>query len=135
MALIKWRDSYSVGVEQFDRQHEKLVELINEIFMVVRNKEDISSLNKAMETLVTYTRTHFVDEEAAMEQAGFPQLEEHRREHEALTRQVSEYCERIEAEPDYSQVLDCYGFLRNWLLDHILQSDSAYGEYMAKNIG
>lgn len=29
MTLIKWRESYNTGVAQFDREHHKLVELID----------------------------------------------------------------------------------------------------------
>ena len=31
MPVIKWRDSYSVGVEKFDDEHKVLLGLINEI--------------------------------------------------------------------------------------------------------
>ena len=29
MSVIKWRDTYNIGVEQFDIEHHKLVELIS----------------------------------------------------------------------------------------------------------
>jgi hemerythrin len=31
MALITWNDGYSVKVKQFDDQHKKLIDMVNEL--------------------------------------------------------------------------------------------------------
>lgn len=39
MPLIKWSESYSVGGDQFDHSHARLVEMINSMFNIVREYE------------------------------------------------------------------------------------------------
>ncbi len=129
MALIKWRDSYSVGVEQFDRQHVKLVELINEIFMVVLHKKSVAPLHDSIETLIEYTQFHFADEEAAMEKAGYPLLDAHKQEHAQLEQEVLMFYDQVKNGEEV--VTEFYQFLREWLLNHIVESDMKYAEYLA----
>ena len=31
MALMEWKDSYSVGVDQMDDHHKRLIEIINKV--------------------------------------------------------------------------------------------------------
>ncbi len=131
MALIKWRDSYSVGVEKFDQEHMVLVELINEMFFIVRDKGDVSTLAEAVEKLVDYTRVHFADEEEALEEVDYPHLEEHKEIHVNLLEQVIDFQKQIEHEGKDLRT-DFYKFLRDWLINHILEEDMRYGKYFTK---
>jgi len=128
VALIKWRDSYSVGVDKFDQEHMLLVELINEMFTIVRDKGDVTTLTDAVEKLVDYTRDHFSDEEEALEKVNYPKLEEHKEIHANLLEQVVEFQKQIAAEGKDLRT-DLYKFLRDWLINHILDEDMQYSEY------
>jgi len=132
MALIKWRDSYSVGVDKFDQEHMVLVELINEMFTIVRDKEgDVAVLTDAVEKLVDYTRIHFTDEEEALEKVNYPKLEEHKEIHTNLLEQVVDFQKQVEDEGKDLR-MDLYKFLRDWLINHILDEDMKYGEYFTE---
>ncbi|HID70673.1 MAG TPA: bacteriohemerythrin [Desulfobacterales bacterium] len=128
MPMIKWRDSYSVGVERFDQEHMLLVDLINEMFVIVRDKENISSLNDAISKLINYTKIHFGDEQKALEKINYPQLEEHKVIHQKLLQQVGEFQERIKEEGEVLRT-DLYLFVRGWLVNHILTEDVKYSKY------
>ena len=132
MPLIKWRESYSVGVDQFDRQHGVLVKMINEIYTIVRDHEQMAALHDSIDRLVEYTHTHFAEEEAAMEAAGYPGLEEHKREHEALKQEVEKFVDRIKQE-DPGVTVAFYQFLRQWLLNHIIDEDKQYSSYLTQS--
>ncbi len=129
MALIKWRDSYSVGVDKFDQEHMVLVELINEMFVIVRDKGSVATLNEAIAKLIEYTEVHFADEEDVMEKVNYPLLEEHKEIHVNLLEQVFEFQKQIESEGENLRT-DLYKFLRDWLINHILDEDMKYGEYL-----
>ncbi len=131
MPLIKWRDSYSVGVEKFDEEHKLLVGLINELFEVVRDKKNVDSLQDAIAKLIEYTRMHFADEEEAMEEMAYPYLEEHREIHANLLQQVLEFQEELRSEKEELRT-DFYKFLREWLMNHILEEDMKYSTYLSE---
>ncbi|WP_456385815.1 bacteriohemerythrin [Desulfolithobacter sp.] len=133
MALIKWRKAYSVGIDRFDRQHVKIVELINEIMLVVLHKKSENQLHDNIESLIEYTRSHFAEEENAMESSGYPHLSEHKQEHAMLVQQVLVFHERIKNKDNV--VTEFYQFLRTWLLDHIVTSDMKYGGFLMSRAG
>ncbi len=131
MPIIKWRDSYSVGVEQFDNEHRKLVELINRMFAIVRDKGDVMELSDAVARLIDYTQFHFESEEAALEKSNFPGLEAHRKKHAELARQVTGFQQRLLNEDAFLMSTEFYRFLRDWLLEHIIQEDMKYSRFLA----
>jgi len=129
MPLIKWRDSYSVGVDKFDQEHMLLVELINEMFIIVRDKGDVATLGDAVAKLIDYTKVHFTDEEEALEKINYPLLEEHKMIHADLLEQVLRFQARMDKEGEEMRT-DLYKFLRDWLINHILDEDMKYSEYL-----
>jgi len=129
MPLIKWRNSYSVGVEQFDKEHRKLVELINRMFVIVRDKDDIMALSDAMARLVDYTQFHFKSEEAALRKADFPDLAAHKQRHAELEQQVIAFQQRLQDEGKAVSA-EFYRFLRDWLLGHIIEEDKSYTTFL-----
>ena len=130
MSVIKWRDHYSVGVEQFDKEHMILVEMVNELFTMVRDKKGPNELDQPLSKLIQYTHDHFAAEEKALEEINYPQLEEHRQEHNKLKQDVATFHERVK-QGDASVVAEFYSFLREWLLDHIVESDKQYTQYFS----
>ncbi|WP_161629966.1 bacteriohemerythrin [Desulfogranum mediterraneum] len=127
--MIKWRTGYNTGVEEFDLEHQKIVQLLNEMFRVVRDKLDPAKVEDVIEALIAYSQKHFAAEERAMAEACCPELDEHRREHGKLIQSVSAYRQRLEA-GDQKVAGELYLFLREWLLHHIMETDRKYAAYL-----
>lgn len=130
MPLIKWRDSYSVGVEKFDEEHKVLLELINEMFIVVRDHLTVDHLEVTINKLIQYTQEHFTDEEEGMAEVNFPQLDEHKVLHANLLNDVIAYKKRV-ANNDPEAIRGLYVFLRDWLMKHIVEEDMQYKPFFA----
>ncbi len=132
MALIKWRESYSVGIDQFDEEHKFILKLINELFQIVKEKDVAISVTYEIEQLIDYTKKHFTNEERAMEEVGYELLEKHKATHEELVQKVIVFKKRIE-NGDESVNSEFYLFLREWLLSHILEEDMKYGAVLSNS--
>lgn len=130
MPLIKWRDSFSVGVEFFDDEHKVLLDIINDMFIIVRDQKGVEHLPVQVNKLIQYTQEHFRDEEEAMEKAGFPALEDHKAAHAKLLHDVTAFKKRID-EGDEQVITTFYHFLRDWLLNHIVEEDMQYKPFLA----
>ena len=129
MSVIKWRDAYNTGIAQFDKEHHKLVELIDTMYSAIRNGNDKEMTEKACTELVAYTIYHFDNEELAMAEVNYPELAGHKAEHEQLKKEAQGFQTRISTGfPD--GVSELYRFLRDWLINHIQESDKKYGLYM-----
>ena len=129
MTVIKWRDGYNTGVEQFDMEHHKIVELIDFMYEAIRDKSGKDIIEKACGEVISYTGYHFANEEKAMQAVNYPELEDHLAEHNRLKTKALKFQEMISTNfPEGTN--EFYKFLRDWLVDHIQECDKKYGTYL-----
>ena len=129
MSTFAWNESYSVHVHQFDAQHKKLFEIINELADAMRVGKGDDVIRDVVGQLAVYTRTHFLQEEVAMRQTGYPDFAPHQSQHNKLMADVEKYkTDLIEGrKPNIVAVLN---FLQQWLVDHIQKSDKKYSDHL-----
>ncbi len=127
--LLRWSDAYSVNIGLIDRQHKQLVELVNQMFAALKSGHGKDVVGQILADLVDYTQKHFAEEERMMARHGYPGLEEHKREHAALVRQVGEYAARLE-QGSVSVSSELFNFLKGWLINHIQSVDKQYGPFL-----
>ncbi len=132
MALVTWNDNLSVNVEEFDRQHKKLIALINELndAMSVGKGKDV--LVKIVNDLVKYTVTHFKAEEKYFAQFRYPDTFNHRIEHLAFIRKVANFKNEIES-GKLPLTVEVLSFLSDWLKKHIMGTDKKYSQFFNEN--
>lgn len=131
MAFINWTDSLSVGVALFDNDHKKLVALANSLHDSISVGSQQSVLAPVLNELVKYTVFHFGREEGMMIQYAYPDYEKHKKEHDALVEKVQDYYEQVMAGKS-SISLSLIGFLKEWLVNHIMKSDMEYRAFFEK---
>jgi len=129
MSTFAWNDTYSVHVQQFDAQHQKLFAIINELADAMRVGKGEDVIRDVVGQLAVYTRTHFLQEEVAMRQTGYPGLAAHQEQHTKLMAEVERYkSDLIEGrKPNIIAVLN---FLRQWLVNHIQTTDKKYSDHL-----
>ena len=126
--LVQWNRTLRIGIPKVDREHQHLVAIINAFHEVHKSGAGREKVFTALNLLMKYVEVHFEHEEALMEVGHYPGTENHREEHEKLTRQIFDLyarCERGQA-----QVTDeTMEFLKHWLVDHILGMDKEIERY------
>ena len=128
MALITWNDSLSVKVKQFDDQHKKLVDMVNQLFDAMKGGKGSQVLGDILRQLIAYTQTHFAAEERLMKQYAYPDVEAHNKEHNALVMQVLDLQKQFQ-EGKAVLTQNVMTFLRDWLSGHIQGDDRKYGVF------
>lgn len=128
MALLTWSDMYSVKVTDFDNQHKKLIDLINQLHDAMKAGKGKEAAGQVLNALVEYTQKHFAAEEGLMKLHAYPEYESHKKEHNTLVLQVLEFRKKFEAS-DVALSVEMLNFLRDWLLKHIQGVDKRYGPY------
>jgi len=129
MAMFAWNESYSVRVRQMDEQHRKLFEIINGLAEAMKGGKGDDVIRDTVDQLAVYTRTHFLQEEVLMRQAGYPGLGAHQEQHRKLMADVEQYKRALEEGRSASPV-SLLNFVRQWLAHHILESDKAYADHL-----
>lgn len=123
--FVTWNDSWVIGVKQIDAQHMNLVKILNQLHDAMSRGQGKDVLKSTLESLVSYTRAHFAAEEQLMKQSGYPDLEAHKREHEALTAKVVEFQRNFES-GHIGLGVEVMHFLGSWLQGHIRGTDKKY---------
>ena len=129
MSFIKWRDTYNTGIEQFDLEHHKLIELIDVMYCATRDNGKKEVILKACDEILEYTNYHFINEETVMISGSYPFLEEHVKEHTKLKLEAERFHATISSSfPEGTA--EFYQFLRDWLINHILDCDMKYVPFL-----
>lgn len=82
---IEWTPDLSVGVENIDEQHKIWFQKANELFEAGKERRAKEYINTMIDFLDEYTKKHFKDEEAYMEEIGYPELEAQKEHMQALS--------------------------------------------------
>lgn len=123
--LMTWDDALSVGVQEIDTQHKRLIGLLNDLHQAKAAGKGDATLKGVLRELVDYTHTHFAYEEKLFKDHGYPGAEGHEQAHIALKAQVVAFGEAFES-GKASLSADLFMFLRNWLNGHIRGTDRRY---------
>ncbi|HEX8817596.1 MAG TPA: bacteriohemerythrin [Terriglobales bacterium] len=130
MSLIAWNDRLSVGIASIDKEHQKLVGLVNDFYDAMQAGKGKETLSKVLAELIDYTKTHFANEEQLFAKTGYPDAAEHKKAHDDLTRQVVEIQEKYAKGATTALSVDTLNFLKSWLLTHIQGSDKKYAPHL-----
>jgi hemerythrin len=128
MALITWNDTLSVNVGEIDKQHQQLINMINDLDDAMRQGKGKTVLRKILAGLMDYTSFHFSTEEKYFAQFGYPAAENHIKEHLAFVDKVKEFMKRLEAE-SIGLSTDVMNFISDWLKKHIRGTDRQYSPF------
>jgi hemerythrin len=124
---IAWRDAMCVGEPTVDADHRHLVDLINAFEVAIAGEIDHKKIARVLLGLVEYTGQHFAREEELQLSIRYPYHESHRRSHRDVLKKLSDIMGvYIKAPPGPERdhmVRGLAAFLREWLVDHIIQSD------------
>lgn len=132
---IAWRDAMNTGDPTIDADHRHLVDLINAFEDAIGGSViDHKRVARVLLGLVDYTGEHFRREEEIQLAIRYPYHDSHRRSHRDVLRKLSlivgDYT-RSPAGPGRDLAIrHLAGFLKEWLVDHIIQSDLRMKPYI-----
>ncbi|MBL8025985.1 MAG: bacteriohemerythrin [Fibrobacteres bacterium] len=126
--LIEWSSKLSTSVPSMDKQHMRLIDLINNLNNALAEGRSREVIGTILTELADYTVTHFKAEEAMLEKSGYPDLEHHKPLHVAFVKKVTDFKQSFDSGKGMVS-RDLMIFLKDWLVDHIQGVDKKYGKY------
>ncbi len=129
--FFEWKKEYETGIEKIDIQHKVILKILNELYRIIVEEQQVAILDEILDELVSYTKYHFSEEERLFEQINYNNEIKHKAEHRIFFEKIQKFIERKEKGEDI--VLDLVNFLANWLIDHILVSDQGYVSFIKEN--
>ncbi len=131
MRDLVWGKVLSVGVEEIDEDHRKLVNIFNVLNHAVLEKETPQYLAATLEELINCTVWHFSHEERLMLKYRYPEAAEHKVEHGELIQTAKELQREI-LQSDKPVAEEHIEFLERWLTQHILTTDGRLGFFLSQ---
>lgn len=128
MAVIVWNEKYSVGVREFDAQHQQLINILNDLYDAMQAHKADDVLGQILSQLINYTKIHFTNEEKYMEKYAYPDLPAQKREHEAFVKKMMDFKESFDSGKTIFSV-SLTSFLKDWLFNHIGGIDKKYTSF------
>lgn len=132
MELIKWNDSYLLGIEEIDNQHKGLVIIINELFNYMSEGRAKKNLTDVFDHLTEYTELHFGAEEMMLVKYAYPDYDQHKLEHEKFIDKLNSFKADFKS-GKITISLEVLNFLKDWLINHIMHTDKKYSEHIKKH--
>lgn len=131
--MFKWKEEFSVNVQNVDDQHKELFRLGTELYALVASKDGIDHYDEIMEVidnLAKYTVYHFEYEEGVMRDNNYSELEEHKKQHDAFVAKIKSIKSEDVDMRQRKIGMDLIVFIANWIEKHILVTDMRYKEYL-----
>ena len=125
---LKWDESWSTGVEEFDADHKRLIDMYNALFAACYASQGPDTVLPIVGQLIDYTDDHFKREEALFEGLDYPGREEHIAEHDKLRAQLQDLQEVLsDTTRPFTMSNATMVFVREWIEKHTKTRDHEYG--------
>jgi len=129
MESIVWNDKLSVGVEGIDSDHQRLVDLLNDLHEAIRARRGRVNVLSHLDELIDYTCYHFSHEEGMFGE-DYSEAEEHKAEHQNFVAWLKGMQSRFAHGNAGVPSLEAVSFLKDWLFHHILVCDRDLGAHL-----
>lgn len=122
--IFPWNEHFNTGIREIDKQHQRLVHLLNLLANRIVFQSDMPALGIILDELAEYAAYHFQTEEVIWHQylADDALERDHKKSHEDFIATVRQLKTEETRQGD-SLLEDVLSFLIRWLASHILQSD------------
>lgn len=129
MPFITWNDKYSVGIKEIDSQHQRLVEILNELHEAMKAGKSKDIIDDTIKKLVDYTVYHFTLEENYMMKYSYPGFLKHKGTHQEFVDKMRQYQDEIK-DGKTPVTIELIGYLRDWVLKHVQGMDKEYAPFL-----
>ena len=128
--LITWTPSMSVGVSVLDEDHKRIMALINDLHKAIKEGEGKDALGDIFHGLHVYINLHFETEEAILKQASYTGTHDQELAHIKMKERTQEIRRQFRDDPSAVHPTELLVFLRDWWVDHIMNSDMKYADHL-----
>jgi len=129
MALIEWKDEFSVGVPDVDHEHQELITLINELYETMNSGAGDYTVMDFLGEIYAHVSAHFALEEKIMRERRYDQYAGHKADHEKLLDELRDIMDAWE-ENDYFSDDEFAEALEQWFTEHFRTRDARLHKHL-----
>jgi hemerythrin-like metal-binding protein len=135
MALIAWREEFSIGIPSVDYEHKGMIRMINQLheeLSAAPSRETVSDFLGEIHALIS---AHFALEEKEMREMAYDAFDDHKDDHERLLDEIRDIMDDFEADEsgDYAEELGRR--LEAWFTEHFRTKDARLHRFLKDRQG
>ena len=129
MVLIEWRDEFSVGVPDVDKEHRELIALINDLHAAMTSGDSDYTVMDFLGEIYAHVAAHFALEEKIMRERKYDHYVEHKADHEDLLDELRDIMDDYE-ENTYFSDDEFAGAVEKWFSEHFRSRDARLHKHL-----
>ena len=129
MALIEWKDDFSVGVPDVDYEHQKLIALINDLHDAMSHDDSDVTVMDFLGEIYAHVAAHFALEEKIMRERNYDQYSDHKADHETLLDELRDIMDDYEENAFFSDDIFANA-VGSWFSDHFRNRDARLHKHL-----
>lgn len=131
MEKIIWDEGFSVGVSEMDRQHRRIIDIINSLIEKQDIEVDSEIISDTLIMMLEYANEHFRREEQYMLESDYPGYSRQRQEHNEFRKRTAFFSiDTIRHKTAIPK--EVLAYLKEWWVNHILKIDMKYKAFFVE---
>ena len=131
MEKIMWNNNFSVGVQNLDEQHKKIIKILNKLIEMNDTTVDSEIISDTLTEMTKYASEHFEAEEKLMNENNYPDYLLQKEQHKQFREKTVRFC--LDTMSYKATIpIEVLSFLREWWINHILSSDMKYKTFFSQ---
>lgn len=129
--MIKWDESYRLGIDAIDEQHKKLFDIAEQAEEIMELPDHIDKYDeivKVLNELRDYVKYHFEQEEKLLLEIKYKQFFAHKVAHNDFIEYIYSQDLGDIDEHQTERGLHLVTMLIEWLVDHVLKRDKEWAQ-------
>lgn len=128
---IQWTEDLATGSQELDDQHREIFRRISGLLDACNEGKGRQEVGRVIGFLDDYIVTHFGLEEQYMLEQGYPDFQEHKRQHEEFIQNFLVLKKQVMTNgPGLSTVIGTNQLVVRWFMNHIRKVDTDLGAYL-----
>jgi len=129
MLIKEWNPSFSVNVKKFDDQHMRIFELLNELHASMKEGRGSLIIMDTLNSLISFTDTHFVEEEQLMFSTDYANRVKHIDLHIKIITNIYKLKQEFVSGDSDIVTIKTLSLLNDLLVNHIKIEDKKYSMF------
>lgn len=127
---MKWQDSWNSGHKEIDKQHKKILKIVNSIIETIFKEGEYEVLENKLYDLLEHLEYHFEYEDSLLRELGYPYEYDHRMLHVELLKKIKNLIEKQKKVGNITHA-DIFEFIVGELVvEHLVKEDTKFFGYL-----
>lgn len=132
---LDWSADLSVGIPEIDLEHQRFIELINDLNEAISHRMSLAEIRRRMQLILADAEAHFAHEEQLFRAWQYPDAETHAMKHASLNLALNDIMGKFTHNGSEYEWIAAGLRVKEALVDHLLHEDMKYRDFNAGREG